>query len=228
MDFLGELGYLSAHGCRLLLQILLNQLVVLLALLQLLILFLQVVALLDDLLNVSLRASLHLLVLLGLSALLLEPTLEELNLVVDLPLLAQDEVELGLLQVKFPLGLLNFVPDLLRVLEVHLLDLSLSRLNVVAELLAHGLLPQQGRPHVDQLLQQVAVLRRQLHLARALRRGRWRLGGGLTLASRSSARGVRDEHLLPDFVDFSVYQGHHGVVDLVRAPFVLRDAKLVV
>ena len=97
-----------------------------------LILLFKIVALLNDSLDVPLNPCLHLLMLLRLSSLLVESLLEVLYFLLDLILVPQNFLILGLLPHELSAALLNLRTHLLRVLEMHLLDLSICGLNIVA------------------------------------------------------------------------------------------------
>ena len=100
-----------------------------------LILFLQVVALLDYILDIAFHLRLHLLVPLGLFPLLVELLLELLYLGGDLLLTTQNFLVFALFTHKISSAVFDFVPYLLGVLEVHFFDLSVCSLYVVTELI---------------------------------------------------------------------------------------------
>ena len=97
-----------------------------------LILLLEIVALLNDSFDVPLNPCLHLLMLLRLPSLLVESLLEVLDFLLDLVLMSQNFLILGLLPHELSATLLDLRTHLLRVLEMHLLDLSICSLNIVA------------------------------------------------------------------------------------------------
>ena len=76
---------------------------------------------------------LHLLVFLRLPSLLMEPLLELLDLVCDFLLAPKYFLKLAFFAQKVPPAILNFIPNLLGVLEVHLFNLTVGGLNVVTK-----------------------------------------------------------------------------------------------
>ena len=114
-----------------------------------LILFFKVVALLYNLLDVTLYLGLHLLVLLGLLPLLMELLLELLYLVIDLLLLPQDFLVLQFLLDELPPRLIDFTPDSQCVMEVNLVHLPVCGLYIVAQLVSDTLFFEKRLPGLD-------------------------------------------------------------------------------
>ena len=149
---------LAADDGALLLEVLADELVVLAHLLQVLVLFLQVVALFDYVLDVPLYLGLQLLVPLCLPSLVLEPLLELLDLPVDLLLAPHHFLQLlPVLQQLHPTLLYGRV-RLVLVLVLKVAGLAIDSLKIVAKLVTVGLLADECRPDIDQLLEKLAVL----------------------------------------------------------------------
>ena len=148
---------LATDDGALFLQVLADELIVLAHLLEVLVLFLEVVALLHNVFYVALDLRLNLLVLLGLPPLLLELFLELFNLAVDLLLAAHYFLELSSLLEKQCTAFLHGSVDLVLVLKVKLTRLAIHRLQIVAQLITHCLLAYERRPHIDELLEELAV-----------------------------------------------------------------------
>ena len=120
--------------------------------LQVLILFLEVIALLYDVLYVPFNLGLQLFVLFCLASLFVEFGLEKFDFFGDLLSAAKYFVILSFLPHKVPLTILSLSPHLLSVLEVHLFDFTICCFDFVRELVRNCLFSEQGRPDVDQLL----------------------------------------------------------------------------
>ena len=117
-----------------------------------LILFLEVIALLYDVLYVPFNLGLQLFVLFCLASLFVEFGLEKFDFVGDLLSTAKYFVILSFLPHNVPLTILSLSPHLLSFLEVHLFDFTICCFDVVAELVRNCLFSEQGRPNSDQLL----------------------------------------------------------------------------
>ena len=117
-----------------------------------LILFLEVIALLYNMLYVPFNLGLQLFVLFCLASLFVEFGLEKFDFFGDLLSAAKYFVILSFLPHKVPLTILSLSPHLLSVLEVHLFDFMICCFDFVRELVRNCLFSEQGRPDVAQLL----------------------------------------------------------------------------
>ena len=108
-----------------------------------LILLLQIIALLNDMINFFFDVTLFLLVPLCLSPLLMESLLEQFDFLCNLLLLAHYIFVLVFLRHVLFLSLFYLSFDLVGVLEVHVLDLALSVLDCIHNILSDCLLTKQ-------------------------------------------------------------------------------------
>ncbi len=99
--------------------------------------------------DISFYLSLHLLMFLGLPSLLVELCLELLDLVGDFLFAPKHFLKFSFFPQKVPPTILDFISHLLCVLEVHLFNLAVSRLNIVAEFIGDGFFAHQSRPNIE-------------------------------------------------------------------------------
>lgn len=99
--------------------------------------------------DIPFNLRLHLLMFLRLPSLLVELLFELFYLVGDFLLASKDFFKLGFFAQKIPSAVLNFIPNLLRVLKVHLFNLAVSGLNIVAKLIGDGFFAHQGGAHIE-------------------------------------------------------------------------------
>lgn len=93
-----------------------------------------------------------------LSSLVVKFLFELLNLVCNLLLTSQNFLKFGLFPDEIPSTVFNFIAHLLRVLEMHLFNLPVHCLNVVAQLVTHGFLAHECLSNIEKLLEQITIL----------------------------------------------------------------------